>query len=260
MRCRLGTGGGLRAGRARRGLGVAGRDLLLRRAGSHLRLELRELVVHLRGGRDLRELAVELRLVACAEVLERAGGGELVDRRCARLHLLGLVLGPLDGQPGVLHVLADPGRGLADLDLGLGGRVLRLQDLLLGAEGFDAGLELLLGGDELLLLVLELVHLPVHVLQLRLRERLALERLPREVLAVRRHRLACLGLELDDVLLELLLLQLEPFLRGDDVGGAALHVLQLLEHLLVRVVERLGRVLRPVQQLRVLRLDDRRRP
>jgi hypothetical protein len=56
--------------------------------------------------------------------------------------------------PGVLHVLADPGRCLADLDLSLGGRVLRLQDLLLGAEGLDAGLELPLGCDELLLLVL----------------------------------------------------------------------------------------------------------
>ena len=118
----------------------------------------------------------------------------------------------------------------------------------------------LLGRDELLLLVLELLHLPVHVLQLRLRERLALERLPREVLAVRRDRLPGLCLELDDVLLELLLLQLEPLLGGDDVGGAALDVLELLEHLLVRVVERLGRVLRPVQQLRVLGLDDQRRP
>ena len=240
-------------------LGVAGRDLLLRRAGADFGLELRELVVDLRGGRDLRELAVELRLVAGGEVFERPGGRELVDRRGARLHLLGLVLGALDGETRVLHVLADPGRGLADLDLGLGGRVLRLEDLLLGAEGLDAGLELLLGRDELLLLVLELLHLPVHVLQLLLRDRLALERLPGEVLAVRGHGLARLGLELDDVLLELLLLQLDPLLGGDDVGDPALDVLELLEHLLVRVVERLGRVLGPVQGLRVLRLDDQRR-
>ena len=54
-------------------------------------------------------------------------------------------------------------------------------------------------------------------------------------------------------------LELEPLLRGDDVGDAALDVLELLELLLVRVVERLGRVLGPVEQLRELRLDDRRR-
>ena len=59
--------------------------------------------------------------------------------------------------------------------------------------------------DELLLLVLELLHLRVELLQLRLGDRLALERLAGEVLAVRRDRLARLGLELDDVLLELLL-------------------------------------------------------
>ena len=96
------------------------------------------------------------------------------------------------------------------------------------------------------------------LLQLLLRDRLALERLGREVVAVRGDGLARLRLERDDVLLELLLLQLDPLLRGDDVGDAALHVLELLEHLLVRVVERLGRVLGPVEELRVLRLDDER--
>src|SRR5438874_12851764 len=83
----------LRARRARGRLGVAGRDLLLRRAGSDLDLELRELVVDLRGGGDLRELAVELRLVAGGKVLERASRRELVNGGGARLHLLGLVLG-----------------------------------------------------------------------------------------------------------------------------------------------------------------------
>ena len=155
-------------------------------------------------------------------------------------------------------MLADPGRRLPDLDLGLRGRVLRLEDLLLRPEGLDPRLELLLGRDQLLLLVPELLHLRVHVLQLPLRECLSLERLPREVLAIRGDRLPRLRLELDDVLLEFLLLQLDPLLRGDDIGDAALHVLQLLEHLLVRVVERLGRVLGPVQELRVLRLYDQR--
>ena len=50
--------------------------------------------------------------------------------------------------------LPDPGRGLADLDLRLGRGVLRLEDFLLRAERLDLRLELLLGVDELLLLVL----------------------------------------------------------------------------------------------------------
>jgi len=53
------------------------------------------------------------------------------------------------------------------------------------------------------------------------------------------------------------LLELEPFLRGDDVGEAALDVLQQLELLLVRVVEGLARILGLVEQLRHLRLRDR---
>ena len=126
-------------------------------------------------------------------------------------------------------------------------------------EGLDLRRELLLARDQLLLLVGELLHLRVEALQLLLHRRLPLERLPREVLAVRGERLARLRLELDDVLLELLRLELEPLLRGDDVGDAALDVLELLEHLLVGVVERLVRVLGPVEQLRVLRLDDRHR-
>src|SRR5947209_1470953 len=141
--------------RAGSGLGVAGTDLALRAvAGPDLCLQLRELAVHLRRRGDLRQLAVELSLVACRHVLERAA----------------------------------------------------------------PRLQLLLGADELLLLVGEPLHLPVHALQLLLGDRLALERLPREVLAVRSDRLARLRLELDDVLLELLLLQLEALLRGDDVG------------------------------------------
>ena len=106
----------------------------------------------------------------------------------------------------------------------------------------------------------ELLHLRVEPLELLLHGGLALERLAREILAVRRDRLPRLRLELDDVLLQALGLDLQPFLRRDDVGDAALHVLELLKHLLVRVVERLSRVLRPVEQLRVLRLDDQHGP
>jgi hypothetical protein len=61
--------------------------------------------------------------------------------------------------------------------------------------------------------------------------------------------------ELDDLLLELLLLELQALLRGDDVGDALLDVLEQLHLLLVGVLERLGRVLRPVEELVDLRLD-----
>ena len=98
----------------------------------------------------------------------------------------------------------------------------------------------------------------VEPLELLLRDRLALERGAGEVLAVGRERLARLVVELGELLLELLRLQLEPLLRGDDVGDAALDVLQHLELLLVRVVERHRGVLGAVEQLRVPRLDDGR--
>jgi hypothetical protein len=86
-----------------------------------------------------------------------------------------------------------------------------------------------------------------------------LQRLPREILPTGGHRLARLRVELDDALLELGLLQLEPLLGGDDVGDAALDVLQQLELLLVGVVQRLGRVLGAVEQLGELRLHHQRR-
>src|SRR5438874_400714 len=186
-------------GRAGSGLGVAGTDLALRAvAGPDLCLQLCELAVHLRRRGDLRQLAVELRLVAGRQVLERARARELVDGGGAGLQLLGLVLGALHGETGVVDALADAGRGLADAHLRLGCGVLRLEDFLLRAERLDARLELLLGADELVLLVGEPLDLVVHALQLLLRDRLALERLPREVLAVRRDRLTGLRLALAD--------------------------------------------------------------
>ena len=99
------------------------------------------------------ELAVDV--VAAAErqlVVERAGGDQLVDRAGAGLHLRGLVLGPLDGQADVAHLLGDAGERLVDPGLRLGGGVGRLERLLLGAEGLDLGLQPLGGEGELLLL------------------------------------------------------------------------------------------------------------
>ena len=64
-------------------------------------------------------------------------------------------------------------------------------------------------------------------------------------------------LQLQTNQLEQSIVKLEPLLRGDDVGDAALHVLEQLELLLVRVIGRLRRILGAVEQLRELRLDDR---
>ena len=173
-------------------------------------------------------------------------------------HLVGLVLRALDREPGVGHLLADPRRGLADPHLSLGGGVLRLDRLLLRAEGLDLRRERLLAGDQLLLLGRELRRLLVEALELLLQAGLALQRLPGEILAALGDGLSRLGVELDDALLDLRLLELEPLLRSDDVGDAALHVLEQLELLLVRVVQGLARILGAIEQLRHFRLHDER--
>ena len=112
----------------------------------------------------------------------------------------------------------------------------------------------LLVRDELLLLALELLDLLIERLELGLGEVLALERRAREVLAALRERLPRLGVELHDLLLELLGLHLKALLRRDHVGDALLDVLKQLDLLLVAVVERLARILGPVEHPRDLRL------
>jgi hypothetical protein len=94
------------------------------------------------------------------------------------------------------------------------------------------------------------------VLQLALDRRLAGQRLAREILAVRLQRVARLAVELVDLLLHARVLELEALLRRRDIGDAALDVLELFELLLVRVVERLVRVLRAVERLGRLRAED----
>jgi len=203
----------------------------------------------------LSQLPIQLSLIG-GEVVERAGLDELVDRGRARLHLVGLVLGTLNRESGVLHRAADPRRGLADSHLSLGGRVLGLDHFLLRAELLHPRGELLLGGDELLLLLLERLHLPVEVLELLLDAGFPLERLTGEILPARRQRLTRLAVELDQVLLQLLRLELQPLLGRDDVGDAPLDVLQALQLALVGVVERFARILGSPQERREFRLDD----
>src|SRR4051794_21889671 len=219
-------------------------------ARAELGLHCGQLVLDRRAGRELSELAVDVVLAVAerGDVVERAGLLELLDGARARAHVLDLVLGALHREPEVGHLLADAVGGLGDPHLGLGGGVLRLDDLLLGAEGLDLGAQLLLVRDQLLLLVLELGDLRVERVHLGLRDVLALERHPRQILATLRERLARLRVELDDALLELVLLHLKALLGRDHVRDALLHVLKQLYLLLVAVVERLGGVLRAVEK------------
>src|SRR5207248_11689697 len=93
-------------------------------------------------------------------------------------------------------------------------------------ERLDLRGECLLVRLELRLLLLELADLAIEVLELGLSRRLALEGHPGEVFTVLRQRLTRLRLELGDARLEILRQELQPLLRGDDVGDATLHVLE----------------------------------
>ena len=142
--------------------------------------------------------------------------------------------------PDVGHLLAHAGRGLGDPDLSLGCRVLGLDDLLLGTEGFDLGTQFLLGVSQLLLLGFQFGDLGVERLQLGLGDVLAFERRAGEILLPGGHCLAGLRVELDDTLLQRRLLHLQPLLGRHHVGYALLDVLQLFDLLLVAVVQGLG--------------------
>ena len=140
-------------------------ERLRRRRGALAELgpQPREVVVDRRRRGQLVQLAVDVVLPRGERelVVERAGGLELVHRVGAGTHVLGLVDRPLHRHADVGHLLAHAGRGLGDLHGGLGGGVLRLDDLLLGAELVDLGAQLLLLVDQRLLLGLELLHLRV---------------------------------------------------------------------------------------------------
>ena len=194
------------------------------------------------------------------DVVEGAGGDQLVDGPGAGLHRGGLVLGPLDGHADVAHLLADAGDGLADPGLGLGGGVGGLDRLLAGAEGLDLGLQPLLGEDELLLLALEVGVLGPEVGDLRGEARLAGQGLAGEVLAAGGDGLLGLALELGRLLLELVDLELDALAAGRDVGDAAAYLAQQLELALVAVVQRLARVLGLVERLVGLGPEDQAHP
>ena len=225
------------------------------RGGGELAFQLGELGVDLAGLGGLVELGLD-RVRAPGEVGECARGEELVDGPGPGLHLGDLVLGPLHRHAGVAHRLGDARDGLADLGLGLGGGVARLQRLFLGAERLDARLELLGRLDELVLLRDELVVLGLQPFELGRDRGPPGERLAGEVLAVLAEGRACLILQLVGARLELLGLELDPLAGGRDVGDAPAHLLELLELLLVGEIERLAGVLDAVEDLVRLRLHD----
>ena len=155
-------------------------------------LQLREFGLHPALRAIFASLALDIVLPA-GKVLERPLVDQLVQGVGAGLHLLGLVLGALHRQADVGHLLADARGRLGDPHLGLGGGVLRLDDLLLGAEGLDLRGAASLGLGELLLLGLELGDLLVERLQLGLDAVLALERDAGEVLVARTAWRACVS-------------------------------------------------------------------
>ncbi|CAM5678041.1 hypothetical protein STENM327S_07063 [Streptomyces tendae] len=147
-------------------------------------------------------------------VVEGAGGEQLVDGAGPGLELGGLVLGALDGQADVAHLLGDAGERLADPGLRLGRRVGGLDGLLLRAEGVHLGLEALGRQSELLLLALERGVLRLQVGDLLLECRAPGERLAGQVLAAQRQRLAALVLQLARLGLELVELKLQSLAAG----------------------------------------------
>jgi hypothetical protein len=74
-----------------------------------------ELVVYVMARSERVQLGLDLVAVGGhGDVLQRAGGQQLIQRAGPRLHLLGLVLRTLDRQAHVAHLLRDPGDGLTD--------------------------------------------------------------------------------------------------------------------------------------------------
>lgn len=173
-----------------------------------------------------------------------------------RLELRGLVLGPLDGEADVAHLLGDAGEGLGDPGLRLGRRVGGLDRFLLRTEGVDLGLETLGRKGELLLLALEGLVLRLQVGDLLLERGTAGQGLAGQVLTAEREGLAALVLQLGGLALELVELQLQTLAGGRHVGDAPAYLLEQLQLLLVRVIEGLARVLGPVKGLVRLRAED----
>lgn len=221
-----------------------------------LGLHALQLQLHIRTTGDPVQLGSDVVLRRAGRVVQGAGGEQLVDRTGPGLQLLGLVLGPLDRQADVAHLLGDPGERLPDPGLRLGGGVGGLDGLLLGAEGIDLGLQPLGRESELLLLALQRGVLRLQVGDLLLECGAPGQRLAGQILAAERERLAALVLQLGRLSLQLIQLQLQPFARGRHIGDAAAYLLKQLQLLLVRVIEGLARILGPVKGLVCLRAED----
>src|SRR4051812_14461121 len=236
--------------------GAALDGLLRRRTSRQLRLHALQFQLYIRTTGDLVQLGLDVVLVHAGLVVQDAGGEQFVDRAGPRLELCRLVLGTLNRQADVAHLLGDAGERLADTGLGLGRGVRRLDGLLLRAEGVHLGLEALGRKGELLLLALQRRVLCLEVRHLLLQRGTAGQRLAGEVLPAERERLAALVLQLARLRLQLVELEFQALAGGGDIGHAPAHLLEQLQLLLIRVIEGFARVLGPVKGLVRLRAED----
>ena len=190
-----------------------------------------------------------------SEAMTGAGLLEFVHGLRAGLHLLGALLGALDGPANVLELVAGAGHRLGDFRAGLRGLVAGLHRLFLGAELLDAALEGIFLLDELVLLALEFRDLTFEVLDLVHLLFFLLQRLAREVVPALVDGLAGLLVVFLDVLFEAAFLDLEAFLLSRQVRDPLFDLLELVPELLVGVIERLLGILGPVQDGVDLRPD-----
>ncbi len=231
--------------------GVAG-------AAGELTLQRGQLRLDVVGARHAVEFELDVVGARAGRVVQGTRGKQLVDRAGPGLHALGLVFGALYRQADIAHLFGDAREGLADLRLGLGGGVSGLDRLLLRAERVDLGLETLRRERQLLLLGQQLRVLGLEVADLLGERRLAGQRFAGEVFATRGQRRARLAVVLVGLLLQLGRLEFEPLAGRRDVGNATPHLLQQLELLGVAVVKRLARVFSAVKDLVGLGIEDER--
>src|SRR5207248_5772007 len=164
------------------------------RAAGQRALHGLELSLYLIARAQARQLAVNV-IAAGADLGQRAGAHQLLERVGTCLHLFRLVLCALHGQLHVAHLLGEAAGRLADAHLRLGRAVLRLHDLLVRAEGVDLGGETGLAVEQPALLRLQVLDLRGQRARPARDRLLARARGAGQVLAAQREGLAGLSVE-----------------------------------------------------------------
>ena len=207
------------------------------------------------------ELTVELS-AAVAEVLERAGGRQLLDRaRPAPASASVLSLRALDRQAGVLHARDRfPSRPRRSAPAPRAAEYCALITSFCERKDSICAASCCCDCDELLLLVLQAPS-PARRGPGAAAATVPCARAPagRGPRGRRRAAWRAWVSSLTTFCSSCLRLELEPLLGRDDVGDAALHVLQLLEHAARRSSRASRSGSRPGRAARELRLDDQRK-